>query len=100
MSPVLESKRYGLAEAKDRFSALTAHANATGMPFVVLKSGKPWVEVRPLASEAKLTSDDITVVPLRRSVPVTNIDDLFDGYDGEFEPVEDGFAKPSGREVL
>ena len=41
--------RFGLAEAKDRLSALTASANETGLPFIITKGKKPWVEVRPLA---------------------------------------------------
>ena len=44
--------KFGFAEAKDRLSALTASANETGLPFVITKGKKPWVEVRPLAVSA------------------------------------------------
>lgn len=98
MAPAIDYERYGLAETKDRFSALTAKANATGSPFVVLKGGKPWVEVRPLATAGRTA--DVSITPVRRSVPVADLDELFAGYDGGYTPTEDGFTRPVGREVM
>ena len=42
----------GMSEAKTNFSKLTASANATGIPITVFKNNKPWVEIRPLATES------------------------------------------------
>lgn len=96
MSPhVIES--YPLTEAKDKFSALTAKANATGTPFRVLKGGHPWVIVTPV-STAGGTRGEVAIQPIRRAVPVADLDALFAGYEGSFEPTEDGFASPSGCE--
>lgn len=39
--PAKQIDEYPLTEAKDRFSALTAEANATGVPFRVLKGESP-----------------------------------------------------------
>lgn len=49
----------GMAEAKTNFSKLTANANATGIPITVFKNNKPWVEIRPLASQ----KDDFVNIP-------------------------------------
>lgn len=99
MTPTLDLDCYGLAEAQDHFSAVTAKANSTGRPFVVLKGGKPWVEVRPLAVGGT-TGAGITITPTRRNVPVADLDALFAGYDGDFSPTEDGFAASAGHEAI
>ena len=92
---------YPLTEAKDRFSALTSEANATGTPFVVLKGGKPWVEVKPLRMADHLgDSDQIHITPVHRAVEVADLDDLFAGYHGAYEPTEDEFAQSVGCEDL
>ena len=70
----------------------------TGRPFTVLKGGRPWVEVRPLAVD--VGSSDISITPIRRVVPVSDLDELFAGYNGEYTPQEDGFASPVGHEVM
>lgn len=41
----------GMAEAKTNFSRITANVNATGIPVTVFRNNKPWVEIRPLASD-------------------------------------------------
>lgn len=98
MTPVPKMNQYGLAETKDKFSSLTTQANATGRPFTVLKGGKPWVEVRPLA--AKKQNAEISIVPMNRSVAVADLDELFAGYQGDYQPQEDGFAPASGCEAM
>lgn len=98
MSPhVIEN--YPLTEAKDKFSALTSKANATGTPFRVLKGGRPWVIVTPVSTMGDAGSE-VTIQPVRRTVPVADLDAMFAGYEGSFEPVEDGFAQPSGCEEM
>lgn len=97
MTPQL-IESYPLTEAKDKFSALTAKANATGTPFRVLKAGKPWVVVSPVSSGQPISRDGIYIQPVRRTVAVTDLDTLFAGYDGSFAPREDGFASPVGSE--
>lgn len=72
---------YPLTVAKDKFSALTARANETDCPFVVLKGGKPWVEVRPLAAARPNAPADIVIEPVRRKVVIADIDRLFIEYD-------------------
>lgn len=84
----------GFTEARDSFSALTRQANTTGEAFTVLKHGKPWVEVRPLATDREPAKPAD-----HRYVPV-DLDELFAGYTGDFKAVEDGFAKPVGREAM
>ena len=98
MSPAIDYERHGLTETMDRFSALTAGANMTGRPFTVLKGGKPWVEVRPLAVDTD--PSDISITPIRRVVPVSDLDEIFAGYSGEYAPQEDGFASPAGQETM
>lgn len=102
MTPALDYEKYGLAETKDKFSALTAKANATGRPFTVLKGGKPWVEVRPLAATGASDeeAEGITITPVRRAVPVADLKELFAHYDGKYRPVEDGFSSPAGSEEM
>lgn len=96
-----EYEEYGLAETKDRFSALTSKANSTGRPFRVLKGGKPWVEVVPLAPKEPMSSDGIVIEPCTRTVTVADLDALFEGFDEtSFVPREDGFAGASGLEVM
>lgn len=92
----------GLAEAKDNLSALTARANETGEPFVIMKNNKPWVEVRPVAKLASEAAENgaISISPVRRTIQVADLDDMFAGYSGDFVAVEDGFAAPAGREEL
>lgn len=41
----------GMADAKTNFSRITANVNKTGIPVTVFKNNKPWVEIRPLASD-------------------------------------------------
>ena len=98
MTPVPKMDQYGLTETKDKFSSLTTQANATGRPFTVLKGGKPWVEVRPLAT--KKQNAEITIAPIRRNVAVADLDELFIGYQGDYRPQEDGFASASGCEAM
>lgn len=99
MSPhTIES--YPLTEAKDKFSALTARANATGIPFRVLKGGHPWVVVSPVTAAKPDKRDEISIRPVRRTVAVADLDALFADYDGAFTPSEDGFAGPVGHEGM
>lgn len=42
----------GMADAKTNFSRITAAVNETGVPVTVFRNNKPWVEIRPLASNA------------------------------------------------
>lgn len=97
---ITRERRYGLAEAKDRLSSLTADANRTGRPFVILKNNVPWVEVRPLAVSGDRDAAVIHIQPVRREVDIPDLDDLFEGYRGDFAPSEDGFAGPAGAEEL
>ena len=92
-------RQYGLAEAKDKLSALTASANATGSPFVIMKNNKPWVEVRPLAAQPRVEGE-VTITPVRRRLSIPDLDELFSGYAGGFEPREDGFASAVGSEAM
>lgn len=41
-------KTIGLAEAKARFSEVTAEVNRTGNPVTVLKNNRPWVAICPI----------------------------------------------------
>ena len=91
--------RFGFAEAKDRLSALTASANETGLPFIITKGKKPWVEVRPLAVK-ELPVGAVTITPLRREVAVADLDEVFAGYEGGFIAQEDGFAAAVGAEAM
>ena len=90
--------RFGLAEAKDRLSALTASANKTGLPFIITKSKKPWVEVRPLAVKEP-PAGAVTITPMGREVVVADIDEVFAGYEGSFIAREDGFASAVARSL-
>lgn len=98
--PLRKIEDYPLTEAKDKFSALTAQANASGMPFRVLKGGKPWVVVSPVSTSPADDRDGITIQPVKRTVPVADLDALFVGYDGDFTPHEGGFADPVGSEGI
>lgn len=101
MPLIKEREEYSLSETKDRFSALTSMANSTGRPFRVLKGGRPWVEVVPLAPARPQDGDGIVIEPCSRAVPVADLDELFSGFDeASFAPAEDGFARPSGNEVM
>ena len=91
--------RFGFAEAKDRLSALTASANETGLPFIITKGKKPWVEVRPLAAKEP-PAGAVNITPLRREVAVADLDEVFAGYEGGFVAREDGFAAPVGAEAM
>ena len=91
--------RYGLAEAKDQLSALTASANETGLPFVITKGKKPWVEVRPLAVKEP-PAGAVVITPLRREVAVADLDEVFEGYEGGYVAREDGFAAAAGAEAM
>ncbi len=44
-----------MSEAKTHFSRITAAVNASGEPVMVFRNSKPWVEIRPLASDAART---------------------------------------------
>lgn len=98
--PLMQIEDYPLTEAKDRFSALTAEANASGIPFRVLKGGKPWVVVCPAQAAQTSGQGAITIQPAKRTVAVPDLDVVFAGYDGSFTPHEDGFAAPAGGEEL
>ncbi len=88
------------SQAKDNLSALTKQANATGMPFVITKNKKPWVEVRPLSSNVD-KSNNARVIPLKRTVSIPDLDELFKDFDAESAIiVEDGFASPTGNESI
>ena len=52
----------GMSEAKTNFSRLTADANRTGRTVTVFKNNKPWVEIRPLASEETLPPETLEAV--------------------------------------
>lgn len=52
----------GMSEAKTNFSRLTADANRTGQAVTVFKNNKPWVEIRPLASEEALPPETLEAV--------------------------------------
>ena len=92
-------QRFGFAEAKDRLSALTTSANETGLPFIITKGRKPWVEVRPLAVKEP-PAGTITITPLRREVAVADLDEVFADYEGDFVAREDGFAAAVGVEAM
>lgn len=101
MPLIREREEYSLSETKDRFSALTSRANSTGRPFRVLKGGRPWVEVVPLAPAQPQGKGGIVIEPCSRAVPVADLDELFSGFDASsFAPIEDGFASPSGNEAI
>lgn len=100
MATIARERRYGLAEAKDRLSSLTADANRTGKPFVILKNNVPWVEVRPLAADDDHGATVIHIQPVRHEVDIPDLDDLFEGYGNGFVPSEDGFAGPVGAEEM
>ena len=91
--------RIGFAEAKNQLSALTATANETGQPFVITKNNKPWVEVRPL-SVRKKPEGAVSITPIRRHVAVANLDEVFEGYEGNYVAHEDGFASAVGAEAM
>ena len=98
--PLPKVESYSLAEAKDKFSTLTSRANATGIPFRVLKGGKPWVMVTPISSEATRGSSSVVIHPLKRAVNIADLDTLFAGYDDSYVPQEDGFSSPMGSEEM
>ncbi len=87
------------SQAKDQLSRLTLQANATGRPFVIEKNRKPWVEVRPLAVQPE-QDNAIKIMPVKREVPVADLDALFEGHSSSFCPREDGFASAVGAEEL
>lgn len=70
----------------------------TDRSFTALKDGKPWVGARPLAVDAG--PSDISTALIRRVVPVSDLDELFAGYNGEYAPQEDGFASSAGQEAM
>lgn len=90
----------GFADAKNKLSSLTLEANQTGEPFVILKNNMPWVEVRPLAVAVEYQGDEIHITPSQRNVRVANLDDLFEGYEGDFCPVEDELSAAVGAEAM
>lgn len=93
-------QKVSFAEAKNHFSALTTQANATGVPFIITKNNKPWVEVRPLAVMPQ-PKDGITIKPVKREVVIPDLDVLFQDFDPHgFVPREDGFASATGCEVM
>ena len=100
MTSVALEQKVSFAEAKNHFSALTTQANATGMPFIITKNHKPWVEVKPLAIMPQ-PKDGITIKPIRREVAIPDLDVLFQDFDPHgFVPREDGFAPAAGCEAM
>lgn len=77
-------KDYSLEEAEEKLYALTAKANEAGIPFRVLKDGKPRVIVHPA----------------QHAITVPNLDAVFTNYSGGSTPHEDGFSASAGNEVL
>ena len=49
----------GLAEAKNKFSRLTAEVNRTGRPVNVLKHTKPWVIIQPARTEVSAVGSEV-----------------------------------------
>ena len=49
----------GMSDAKTNFSRLTADANRTGQSITVFKNNRPWVEIRPLATENALPEETL-----------------------------------------
>lgn len=94
-----EKKSVSFAVAKDHLSALTSEINESGQSLVVTRHAKPWVEIRPLAYRS-VPDNPIVIHPVRPSVTVPDLDALFEGYDGSYQPQEDGFAAPAGEEEL
>lgn len=99
MTLLSETRTVGFAEAKNAFSALTTQANDTGLPFIILKNNRPWVEVTPLAVQQKPKAS-VTITPVKREVCVADLDDLFADYRGSFVACEDEFAHAVGCEVM
>lgn len=95
--PTTTLPSYSLTDTKNNFSAYTAEANRTGEPFVVKKQDKPWVKVVPMQADGSV---DEIIVPVRKSVAVADIKQLFSEHPSDYVPVEDGFAAPVGAEVL
>lgn len=89
-------KEYDFADAKTNFSEYTRLANLTGQPFVICKRKEPWVKIEPL--QVKKNSSIIT--PIKRSISVVNLNQLFEDHPSDYRPTEDGFAAPVGKEVL
>lgn len=54
----------GMADAKTNFSRITANVNATGIPVTVFRNNKPWVEIRPLATnpDTSLPKDTLSAI--------------------------------------
>ena len=92
-------EKISFTEAKDRLSALTVRANATGRPFVITKNNKPWVEVRPLMVRER-PFDAITISPVSRELVVPDLDEVFADYDGDYVAREDGFVAAIGAEAM
>lgn len=42
-----------LVDTKNNFSKVTSHINETGDSVTVLKNGRPWVRIEPLACDAE-----------------------------------------------
>ena len=99
MSQISLDSPVALSVAKDHFSELTLLANQLGVPFVVTRNKKPWVEIRPLVVRSSAESG-IVVEPLGREVSIPRISKLFEGYTGEYVPQEDGFAGALGEEEM
>lgn len=99
MPQVATRRSVSFSEAKDHLSSLASEANASGEAFVVTRHHKPWIEIRPLA-HTQSEDADIVIKPVHQRVDIPNLDELFAGYEGNYEPEEDGFANAAGAEEL
>lgn len=99
MHDTTEKRSVSFAVAKDHLSALTSEINESGQSLVVTRHAKPWVEIRPLAYRS-VPESPIVIHPMHPSILVPDLDKLFEGYDGSYQPQEDGFANPAGDEDL
>lgn len=99
MSQITLDSPIALSVAKDNFSVLTSLANQLGVPFIVTRNKRPWVEIRPLAVQPS-TERGIAIEPLGREIDIPSISRLFEGYKGGHVPCEDGFAGSAGEEEM
>ncbi len=100
MPAIARAHQVGLADAKNRLSALANEANETGSSFVIMKNNVPWIEMRPLATRSGGDRGPVRIEPIRHEVVVADIDELFDEYDGTYVPQEDSFAAAAGSELM
>lgn len=100
MLSLKQIKDYSLAEAQNRFDALTTEANATGLPFRILKDGRPWAIVYPATTAPESGKGAIASRPAERIVVAPDLDILFAGHNRGFVPAENGFSAPVGDKEL